>query len=86
MMKAMLLLAFALALVLPSCSAQRPTPNVSVDVDWTNVIHTSKTTVSFQLVVNPLVTEESPISKKVFENINKLDVRHARYAAWVSDT
>jgi len=78
----LLLVLSVVALVLPSASAQRPTPNVTVNVDWKNVTHTSKTTVSYQLVACPLVADESPIAKHVFDNMNNLQVRHARYASW----
>eukprot|EP01084_Bolivina_argentea_P178466 308505_1 len=53
-----------------------------VTVDWNNVIATSKTTTTLQVVVNALLTRESPIHDQTFQSLAALNANFVRFVPW----
>ena len=53
-----------------------------VTVDWNSVIATSKTTTTLQVVVNSLLTRESPIHDQSFKSLGYLNADFVRFVPW----
>lgn len=54
----------------------------TLNIDWTKIISTSKTTATLQLVENPKVRPSSPIHHQVFKALKDLDAEYLRYVPW----
>jgi hypothetical protein len=70
----MLLLLFASA-----CGGQTP---ATVEVDWNHVIGVTKTTITLQVVENPLLRRGSPIHDAAWANLAALRTDRTRLALW----
>ena len=70
----------AALLVSPCLFAQ--TPN-KVQVDWGQVVGVSKTTPSFQVVVNPPLRRGSKIHDRVYQAVKDLGADYVRYVPWL---
>ena len=53
-----------------------------VSVDWTTVVATSKTTTTLQVVVNALLTRQSPIHDGTFKSLADLNADFVRFVPW----
>ena len=53
-----------------------------VTVDWDNVTATSKTTTTLQVVVNALLTRQSPIHDQTFKSLSNLNADFVRFVPW----
>jgi len=53
-----------------------------VSFDWTNIIATSKTTPTLQLVENPMVRNSSSIHESTFKALKELGADYVRYVPW----
>lgn len=71
-------LSIAFSFLIQASFAQTDT----LSVDWNTIIATSKTTVTLQVVENPMVRPSSPIHKKVFEALKNLNADYVRYVPW----
>eukprot|EP01084_Bolivina_argentea_P058521 106854_1 len=56
--------------------------NAQVSIDWSTVIATSKTTTTLQVVVNALLTRQSPIHDQTFESLGNLNADFIRFVPW----
>ena len=73
----------ALLSVTPGCVADvddDKTP--SVEVDWEKVLRVSQTTTTLQVVVNPLLRREFPVSKQIYKSLSELNADYVRYVPW----
>ncbi len=66
-----------LALAKPASSAFR------VTISWSKVIRQSNTTPTLQVVVNPLLRPESPISHRAFAALQHLHANYVRFVPWL---
>ncbi|CAF0867898.1 unnamed protein product [Rotaria sordida] len=56
---------------------------ILIEIAWTAHDYDLHTIPSLQLVTNPLVSRQfSPISNKIFTNLQQLNAEYARYAVW----
>ena len=51
---------------------------VDVNVNWTHVVRTSRTTPTLQIVLNGKYRRESKIHKQIFENLKNLQPKYCR--------
>eukprot|EP01084_Bolivina_argentea_P118476 210206_1 len=56
--------------------------SATVDINWTEVIAVSKTHTTLQVVVNALLTRQSPIHDQVYKSLSELDAHFIRYVPW----
>eukprot|EP01084_Bolivina_argentea_P058520 106853_1 len=56
--------------------------NAQVSIDWSTVIATSKTTTTLQVVVNALLTRQSPIHDQTFKSLSNLNANFVRFVPW----
>ena len=75
-----LLVAATIFLVAINLGAQDEPP--ALVVNWNNVIMTSKTTPTLQVVENPAVRPSSPIHANVFKALKDLGADYVRYVPW----
>ncbi|MEJ7684540.1 MAG: hypothetical protein WKG06_43170 [Segetibacter sp.] len=54
----------------------------SVTINWDNVVATSGTTPTLQLVENPMVRKNSPIHDSTFKALKELGADYVRYVPW----
>jgi hypothetical protein len=52
-------------------------------IDWNKVVRESKTTATFQVVVNPPLRPGSAIHDRTYEEVRKLGVDYVRYVPWL---
>jgi hypothetical protein len=57
-------------------------PTMQVSVDWSKAVAVSKTVLTLQVVVNPLLRPESPIHDGAFGALKELDADYVRFAPW----
>jgi hypothetical protein len=55
----------------------------TIDVDWNDVLCTSKTNATLQAVVTPLMSPDSPIHGQVWSALKDLDAQYVRYVPWL---
>src|SRR5487761_1138455 len=75
-----------LALVLlgtASVWGQGPPAPVKIAVDWNKTILVSRSTPTFQVVVNPMLERGSPIHDAAFRAIQQLGAEDVRYVPWL---
>ena len=53
-----------------------------ITVEWDNAIATSKTTTTLQVVVNALLTRNSPIHDQTFQSLADLNADFVRFVPW----
>lgn len=63
--------------------AQVATPPVRIAVDWNKVLLVSRSTPTFQVVVNPMLRQGSPIHDAAFSAIHRLGAEDVRYVPWL---
>jgi Glycosyl hydrolases family 39 len=63
--------------------AQAPTPQVKIAVDWNKTVLLSRSTTTFQVVVNPMLRRGSPIHDAAFSAIHRLGAEGVRYVPWL---
>jgi hypothetical protein len=56
--------------------------NNTISVDWSNTTVVSKTTLTLQVVVNPMLRRNSPIHAGSFNALQQLGVDNVRYVPW----
>eukprot|EP01084_Bolivina_argentea_P188618 324651_1 len=56
--------------------------NATVSADWSSVIAISKTTTTLQVVVNALLTRQSPIHDQTFKSLAALNASFVRIVPW----
>ncbi len=66
-----------------SVMAQTPSPTVKVAVDWDKTVLVSRSTPTFQVVVNPMLESGSPIHDAAFSAIRKMGADYVRYVPWL---
>jgi hypothetical protein len=62
---------------------QAPTPSVTIAVDWSKTVLVSRSTPTFQVVVNPMLERDSPIHDAAFRAIHQLGAEDVRYVPWL---
>ena len=76
----------ALAVVLltgMSVWGQAQTPSVKIAVDWNKTVLVSRSTPTFQVVVNPILNRDSSIHDAAFSAIQQLGAEDVRYVPWL---
>ena len=63
--------------------AQAPASLVKVAVDWNKTILVSRSTPTFQVVVNPMLERGSPIHDGAFSAIHQIGAEYVRYVPWL---
>ena len=63
--------------------AQAPASPVKVAVDWNKTILVSRSTPTFQVVVNPMLERGSPIHDGAFSAIHQIGAEYVRYVPWL---
>jgi hypothetical protein len=71
-----------------SASVLIPTASITaapntVSANWSKVLGTSRTTPTLQVVVNPLLRPNSPISQRAFEALHRLGANNVRFVPWL---
>ena len=56
--------------------------SAELSVDWNDVIAVSKTTTTLQVVVNALLTRQSPIHDETFRSLANLNADFVRFVPW----
>jgi hypothetical protein len=74
------LLLLTLALAVPAFADDK-TPRV--EVNWTKVTSTSKTTPTLQVVVNPPLRRGTPVHDNAFQALKDLGAEYVRYVPWL---
>src|SRR5580700_4620314 len=54
-----------------------------VTVHWDKVIHTSQTTATLQVVVNPPLQRGTPVHDNAFKSLHDLGADYVRYVPWL---
>ncbi|SEB50379.1 GH39 family glycosyl hydrolase [Terriglobus roseus] len=80
-MKQILTLALGLALSPALASAQQSAVNVKVD--WGRVVTTSRSTASYQVVVNPMLERGAKMHDGTFKAISTAGADYVRYVPWL---
>ncbi|MHB1672915.1 MAG: GH39 family glycosyl hydrolase [Acidobacteriaceae bacterium] len=62
---------------------QAPTPSVTIAVDWNKTVLVSRSTPTFQVVVNPMLNRGSSIHDAAFSAIKQLGAEDVRYVPWL---
>ena len=62
---------------------QATSPTVKVAVDWNKTVLVSRSTPTFQVVVNPMLERGSPIHDAAFSAIHQLGAEDVRYVPWL---
>ncbi|MHB1935526.1 MAG: GH39 family glycosyl hydrolase [Acidobacteriaceae bacterium] len=75
-----LILAFSPAM---ACLAQAAAASAKVTVDWDKTILVSRSTPTFQVVVNPMLDRGSSIHDAAFGAIRQLGAEEVRYVPWL---
>lgn len=75
-----LILAFSPAI---PCIAQAAPPSAKVTIDWDKTILVSRSTPTFQVVVNPMLNRGSSIHDAAFSAIQQLGAEDVRYVPWL---
>ncbi len=57
--------------------------SASISPSWSDVIRTSPTTPTLQVVVNPMLRPESPISHRAFQALHRLGANDVRFVPWL---
>ena len=55
---------------------------LSVSIDWKDVVRTSNTTISLQVVVNPLLRQGSEIHDPAWASLKRLHADYVRFVPW----
>jgi hypothetical protein len=63
--------------------AQVATSPVKIAVDWNNILLVSRSTPTFQVVVNPMLRRGSPIHDAAFSAVHQLGAEDVRYVPWL---
>lgn len=63
-------------------AAQPARSRVNVSVHWQRTIIVSKSTPTFQVVVNPMLRKNSPIYREAFKAIRNMGANYVRYVPW----
>lgn len=66
-----------------SCIAQSANPAPKVTVDWTKILTVSRSTPTFQVVVNPMLNRGSVVHDGAFSAIKQLGADYVRYVPWL---
>ncbi len=74
--------AIAFSGLLPATQVAIAAP-VSVSATWSKVIGTSPTTPTLQVVVNPMLRPQSPISRRAFQALHRLKADFVRFVPWL---
>ncbi|MGC2511193.1 MAG: glycosyl hydrolase family 39, partial [Acidobacteriaceae bacterium] len=64
-------------------SGQTSTPAVKIAVDWNRTVLVSRSTPTFQVVVNPMLERGSSIHDGAFSAIHQLGAEYVRYVPWL---
>lgn len=75
-------LRLALLLCAPTLAIGRSPTTVHVDVDWSKIIATTRTTITLQVVENPPLRRGSPIHDTAWANLTALHTDLTRLALW----
>ncbi len=67
----------------PLAFAQATSPTGTVTVDWDKTIRTSRSTPTFQVVVNPMLRRGSPIHDGALNAVRQLKADYVRYVPWL---
>ncbi len=59
------------------------TERATVSVQWSNVVRSSKTTPTLQVVVNPLLRRGSKIHEQSFRWLKEMHADYVRYVPWL---
>ncbi len=62
---------------------QSPTPSVTIAVDWNKTVLVSRSTPTFQVVVNPMLNRGASIHDAAFRAIHQLGADDVRYVPWL---
>ncbi|KZP30042.1 hypothetical protein FIBSPDRAFT_1038407 [Athelia psychrophila] len=62
--------------------AHRQSSSANISVDWSNVLLTSKTTTTLQVVVNPLLLDNSSVAANVWQSLNSVSADYVRFVPW----
>jgi hypothetical protein len=71
---------FALILVFFSLISQAQTPRLTVD--WNDVVMTSRSTPTLQVVGNPMLRRKAPMHDASFKAVKELNADFVRYVPW----
>jgi len=71
---------FAAAISAANAIPQTPLP--VVDIDWTHIVATTRTTITLQVVENPPLLSGSPIHDAAWQNLENLHSDMTRLALW----
>ncbi len=66
-----------------ACLAQAALPSAKVTVNWNKTILVSRSTPTFQVVVNPMLERGSPIHDGAFRAVQQLGADDVRYVPWL---
>ena len=66
-----------------SALGQARTPAVKIAVDWNKTVLVSRSTPTFQVVVNPMLNRGSSIHDAAFSAIRQLGAEDVRYVPWL---
>lgn len=66
-----------------SCIAQSANPAPKVTVDWNKVLIVSRSTPTFQVVVNPMLNRGSVVHDGAFSAVKQLGADYVRYVPWL---
>ena len=70
-------------LVAVTALGQAPAPAVKIAVDWNKTVLVSRSTPTFQVVVNPMLERGSSIHDGAFGAIHQLGAEYVRYVPWL---
>ena len=74
----------AIVIATQSAAAAQPhTGSTKLFINWKHTVLVSKSTPTFQVVVNPMLRRTSPISKMAFEAIKNMGADYVRYVPWL---
>jgi hypothetical protein len=77
------LAATALAPLLAASAAAGPEGAPKVEVSWSKVLATSRTTPTLQVVVNPPLRRGTPVHDNAFQALKDLGAEYVRYVPWL---
>ena len=66
-----------------ACRAQTAPAPIKVAVDWNNTVLVSRSTPTFQVVVNPMLERGSSIHDAAFRAVQKIGAEDVRYVPWL---
>lgn len=66
-----------------SLLGQSAPASVKVSVDWEETVLVSRSTPTFQVVVNPMLERSSPIHNAAFRAIHQMGADYVRYVPWL---